>query len=67
MLCKVDDKIQILQLARCKNKRQKETEIWMEKDGFKSNKLKSRLKTSKRREENCTGKYLRGLRHQNGE
>ena len=31
---KVDDRIQILQLARYRNKRQKETEIWIEKDGF---------------------------------
>ena len=31
---KVDDRIQILQLARYRNKRQKETEIRIEKDGF---------------------------------
>ena len=34
---KIDDRIQILQLAGDRNKRQKETEIWIEKDGFKTN------------------------------
>ena len=32
---KVDDRNKILQLARSRNKRQKETEIRIEKDGFK--------------------------------
>ena len=34
-LPKVDDRIQILQPARSRNKRQKETEILIKKDGFK--------------------------------
>ena len=34
-LGKVIDRIQILQLATFMNKRQKETKIWIEKDGFK--------------------------------
>ena len=32
---KLDPRIQILQLATYMKKRQKETEIWIEKDGFK--------------------------------
>ena len=39
----VDDRIQVLQLARSTNKRQKETKIWIEKDGFNPAKLKIRL------------------------
>ena len=34
-LGKVDEKIPILQVTRSKSKRQAQTEIWMEKHGFK--------------------------------
>ena len=37
---KVDDRIPILQLAKSRNNKSKETEIWVKKDGFK---LDSRL------------------------
>ena len=36
-LGKVNDRIQIIQLATFRNKRKKETEIGIEKDGFKAN------------------------------
>ena len=32
---KIDDRISILQLIRSRGKKLKETEVWIEKDGFK--------------------------------
>ena len=32
---KIDDRIPILQLIRSRGKKLKETEVWIEKDGFK--------------------------------
>ena len=41
-LGEVDDRIPVLQLTRSSGKKQKESDIWIEKDGFKPS---SRLET----------------------